>query len=139
MASQSQLGSQATSARVHTEGESPPHQSHSGRQTERGQDGLRWGGTSPGCHRPRKPLKKRSGPSPRRAEASFPPHPPRQWEDPQRDPEGRSRPARGVPRAGRTARASIKPGTDDGGIRQRSHGIPGGGKPSHGCRTSRKD
>ena len=30
------------------------------------------------------------------------------------------------------------PGTDDGGIRQRSHGIPGQAPPSHGRRTSRK-
>ena len=50
------------SARVHTEGESHPHQSHSGRQTERGRPGR------PQMRvRPRKPLHRRRGAVPARA------------------------------------------------------------------------
>ena len=50
VASRSQLGSQA------------PHGRQSG-----GQDSLRWGGPSPGCHRPWKPLQRRRGAVPARA------------------------------------------------------------------------
>ena len=39
------------------------------------------------------------------------------------------RPARGAPRAEEPPGQASSPGTDDGGIRQRSHGIPEGGKP----------
>ena len=67
----------------------PTRATAEGRQSGGGQDGCRWEGISPGCHRPRKPLhpppKKRSGPSQGIAEGRkhpFPPHPPRQWEEP---------------------------------------------------------
>ena len=43
-------------------GRANPRATAEGRQSGGGQDGLRWEGTSPGCHRPRKP-RKRSGPS----------------------------------------------------------------------------
>ena len=49
VASQSQLGSQATTTRATAEG----------RQSGGGQDGLRWGGTFPGCHRPGSPSTER--------------------------------------------------------------------------------
>ena len=75
------------------------------------------------------PPKKRSGPSqgtPEGRKHPFPPHPPRQWEDPPERPRGEDPPSKG--REEPPGQAS-SPGTDDGGIRQRSHAIPRGGKP----------
>ena len=75
--------------------------------------GLLQGATGPGS--PSTEEEERSQPgTPEGRKHPFPPHPPRQWEDPHRETqkEVKIRPARGVSRAGRTARASIKPGTD---------------------------
>ena len=123
------------SARVHSEGESHPHQSHSGRQTEWGRPGRpQMGGdfsrVPPALEAP-PPNKKKAVPAsqgtPEGRKHPFPRTHRGSGKTPQRDPEGRSRPARGVPRAGRQASS---PRTDDRGIRQRSHGIPGRGSPT---------
>ena len=121
MAAWSPKGSHATSARVHTAGESQSHQSHSGRQTELGRPGrAQVGGdfsrVPPAPEAP--PPKKRSGPSqgtPEGRKNPFPPHPARQWEEPPERPRGEDPP-------GRTVRASSK-------TRERSHGNPRGDKP----------
>ena len=105
-----------------------------GRQSGGGQDGLRWGGTSPGCHRPRKPLHRGRGAVPARAlqkggSIPFPRTHQGSGKTPQR-PRGEEPPSKGRSREEPPGQAS-SPITDDGGIRQRSHGIPAGGKP-HG-------
>ena len=146
MASQSQLGSQATSARVHTEGESHFHQSHSGRQTERGQDGLRWGGdfsrVPPAPEAP--PPKKRSGTSqgtPEGRKHPFPPHPPRQWEDPPERPRGEEPPSKGRSKGGKNRQGKHQArGQMTGDQTKVTRNLwEGQAPPSHGCRTSRKD
>ena len=78
-------------------------------QTERGRPGRPQRGTS-APEAP--PPKKRSGPSqgtPEGRKHPFPPHPPRQWEDPPERPRAEDPPSKGRSK-GRTARASIKPG-----------------------------
>ena len=60
-------GHQCKSA--HRGGEPTPPE---GRQSGGGQDGLRWEGTSPGCHRPRKPLHRGRGAVPARKGGSIP-------------------------------------------------------------------
>ena len=94
------------------------------------------GGTSPGCHRPRKPLHRRRGAVPARAlqkgrKHPFPPHPPRQWEDPPERPRGEDPPSKGRSKGGKNRQGKHQArGLMTGGIRQRSHGIPRGGKPT---------
>ena len=136
VASQSQLGSQATSARVHTEGESHPHQSHSGRQTERGRPGRSQMGGDFSRVPEAPPPKKRSGPSqgtPEGRKHPFPPHPPRQWEDPRETQRGGAAQQGAFQGREEPPGQASSPGTDDGGIRQRSHGIPGGASPTFPC------
>ena len=98
---------------------SPTRATADGRQSGGGQDGLRWGGTSPGCHRPRKPLHRRRGAVPARGGSiPFPRTHRGSGKTPQRDPEVRIRPGRskgGKNRQGKhQARGLMTGGSDKG-------------------------
>ena len=71
----------------------------------------------------------------------FPPHPPRQWEDPPERPRGEEPPSKGRFKGGKNrqgkhqARGQMTGGSDKG----HTESLGGQAPPSHGCRTSRKD
>ena len=87
------------------------------RQSGGGQDGRRWEGISPGCHRPRKPLHQRREADPARAlQHPFPPHPPRQWEEPPERPRGEDPPGKGRSKGGQNRQGKQQaPGQMTGG------------------------
>ena len=82
-------------------------------------DGLRWGGTSPGCHRPRKPLHQRRGAAPARAlqkggSIPFPRTHRGSGKTPPERPRGRSRPARARAQGKHQDRGQMTGGSDKG-------------------------
>ena len=131
VAAWSPKGSQATSARAHTAGES---QSHSGRQTELGRPGRRQGDFSrvpPAPEAP--PPKTGSGSSqstPKGGSTLFPRTHQGSGKNPQRDPEwGSARQGAFQGRAEPSGQAA-SPGPDDQRVGQRTHGNPRGTSPT---------
>ena len=114
-ATQGPRGSQATSARAHTAGESQSHQSHSGRQTELGRPGRAQVGGDLSRVPPAPEAEEREWIQPghsKKTEAPFSPAPTEAVEEPPDRPRGGDPPSKGRQAQGQTTSASDKGHTE---------------------------